>query len=95
MDLSQYVPMVIGLLTPFVVKWGTDFALKLLPNMTGLGVLVLVLPVMAGIVTGITQYLTTAAPAWYWQLILSLLAVLVDQVRKQWSATPMQFRIKK
>ena len=95
MDFNALVPIVIGFVTPFIVTWVTGLVVKWLPTFTGLGIVALVVPIVGGVVTGITQFLTTAAPAWYWQLGLSLVAVFLKEVMKQFSTTPMQFRFKK
>jgi hypothetical protein len=81
-DWATLLPWIIGLATPFVVKLATDLAIKTLPTLTAWKILVFVVPVLGGIATGISNILTTMTPAWYLQLALALLAVLVNELQK-------------
>lgn len=85
---DQLWPILLGVATPFVVKYATDFVLKFLPNLQGWHIVAIVVPVIAGVATGLTQLITQVGPTWYWQLALGLLAVFVNEVLKQLKQAP-------
>jgi len=81
--LAPLVPLIISVATPFVVKYTTDLVVWLFPKLYGWGVVIIVVPILGGAVTAVTNLLTSAGPSWYVQLGLGLLAVFVNEVYKQ------------
>jgi len=83
MDLTSLVPLIISIATPFVVQIVTSIVVKYLPIFSGWGVVALVVPIVGGAVTLVTNWLTTAGPTWYIQLALGLLAVFLNELYKE------------
>ena len=69
----------IGILTPLVVYAGTAVAKWLMPKLTPVLIVSIVVPVLAGAVTLITQ-LAGGGGAWYVQMGLGLIAVFVHEL---------------
>jgi uncharacterized membrane protein YoaK (UPF0700 family) len=82
----DFITVVIGLLTPFVVKLVTDFVKWIIPSVTGMWTLFAVV-VISALTTLVSGLVISGSPHWYFQILLGLLAVFVDQLKAQWDAS--------
>ncbi len=80
---ATLVPIIIGAATPFIVQGVTWVVVKYMPQITGWGVVGILVPIVAGAVTLVTNWITTTGPLWYAQLGLGLVAVFVNELYKQ------------
>jgi len=77
----EFIAGLIALITPFIVYGATELAKKLLPFLTG-GWVLFAVPVVSALVTWVSQLLVDGSPHWYFQILLGVLAVFVNEVKK-------------
>lgn len=78
------IEQVILYLTPFLVWAASWIIAKITPLIPGWAMLAVV-GVISGVLTYLTQLLANPEIDWWQQLLFGLLAVLVDQIKKQFS----------
>ena len=88
---TTLVPLIISIATPFLVKCATDLVTKILPTLSGWGIVAIVVPIISGLATVITTQITNAGPVWYLQLFLGFAAVFVNELVKQFKQGPVMF----
>lgn len=82
----------ITLLTPFVVWGATWVVTKIFPTISGWGIVLLVVPVLGALVTWIGTLITPES-LWYVNLLFSLLAVFINEVKVQLTKKPSSPKI--
>jgi hypothetical protein len=79
----EVITAIIAILTPFVVFGVTKLVTIYLPKLQGWGIVAIVVPIVGFLVTLVSNLITNAAPLWYIQLALGLLAVFINELYKQ------------
>ena len=82
MDINQLLVW----LMPFVVWAVTALVTKYKPSIPGWAILTVIVPLLSGTLTLITQWLAVPGQSWLIQFLLGLLAVVISQLRIQLSA---------
>ena len=82
MDINQLILW----LMPFVVWIVTELVRKFKPMIPGWAILTVVVPLLSGALTLISNYLATPGQTWLVQFLFGLLAVFISQLRIQLSA---------
>jgi hypothetical protein len=77
----EFITGLIALITPFIVYGATEVAKKLLPFLTG-GWVLFAVPLVSAVVTYVSQLAVAGSPHWYFQLLIGVLAVFVNELKK-------------